>query len=308
MNIIKRLKQYIHYRYSVYSNKNKHLKILEKIENPIFIDGHPDSKNFGDALNVFLVEYLSGKNVFPSKFISNSQYKDEVSYSVIGSVCQWTRENSVVWGSGFIDEKYLEEQFVKPNNVMAVRGPLTRNIYLKQGVECPEVYGDPALLLPLIYNPEIEKKYEVGIIPHYTEIDSEWVKVQRKNKDILFVDIMINSDYQTFVKQIKSCKRILTSSLHGLILCHAYKIPVCHIKLSNNLTGGSFKFNDYLLSVGKPVKEGYEIKMESALSEKLDFDSEPITYDIKPLINSCPFINEDIKKKLLIESSYYEGT
>lgn len=306
---IGRAKSYIKYKYDIYTNRVKHAKILGSIKDPIFVDGHPDSKNFGDALNIFLVEFLSGKNVFPSKYILKTKYNDDLSYSVIGSICQWTREKSVVWGSGFIQDAYSEDSFVKPKRVTAVRGPLTREIYLKNGIECPEIYGDPALLLPLIYNPEnIEAKYEFGIIPHYTEINLPWVKDVQNREDVLFIDIMIGANYEKFVTEIKSCKKIITSSLHGLIFCHAYRIPVSQIKLSNQLTGGDFKFYDYLLSVNKTPHKPIDISTQFISIDHLDFDSEPIRFDIKPLINSCPFILDDIRNQLLIVSDYYENS
>ena len=300
---------YLKYKYNVYTNRRRHLKKLKSLKNPIFIDGHPDSENFGDGLNVFLSEFLSGKNVFPSKFIKDTSYQNEISYSVIGSICQWSREHSVVWGSGFIQASCIEGNFVKPEKVEAVRGPLSRNIYLANGIDCPEIYGDPALLLPLIYNVETgEPQYEYGIIPHYTEMESDWVKEQIKKKEVLFIDIMIGSDYKKFVNQIKSCKRIVTSSLHGLILSHAYHIPVSHIKLSDQLTGGDFKFNDYLLSVNKKQRSPYPINSKSIPIYSLEFDCKPIKIDIKALINSCPFIELEIKEKLLNKSFYYEGS
>lgn len=306
-DIISRIKAFLKYKYDVYQTKKRYSKKIKSLESPIFIDGHPDSKNFGDALNIFLVEYLSKKNVFPSKFISNTKYEGEQSYSVIGSICQWSREKSIIWGSGFISDKYVKEHFTKPYKVNAVRGPLTRNIYLENNVDCPEIYGDPALLMPLIYNPKIDVKYEVGIIPHYTDIDSDWVNEQKNNPNVLFIDIMIACNYEQFVQQIKSCKKIVTSSLHGVILSHAYKIPVCHIKLSDNLTGGDFKFNDYLLSVNKIAKTPVTINSKSTPIDKLDFDSEVIKFDVKPLINACPFIKTNVKEKLLNASNYYES-
>lgn len=309
LNRIKNIPAFLRYKFDLFKNRVKHLSKIRLLINPIFIDGHPDSKNFGDAINISIVEYLSGKNVFPSKFIKNTKFEKSISYSVIGSISQWSRENSIIWGSGFIQESFITESFVKPYKVEAVRGPLTRNIYLNNNIDCPEVYGDPALLLPLMYigKPK-SSRYEYGIIPHYTEINSEWVREQRKRKDVLFINIMIGSDIQKFVDDLISCKKIVTSSLHGLILSHAYKIPVCHIKLSDNITGGDFKFNDYLLSVQKEYRKPFPISTPAISLESLEYDADSIKFDIKPLINSCPFIKSDVKENLLKASAYYEGS
>lgn len=307
--MITKIIKYLRYKFSVFQHKRNFVRKLKVIKNPIFIDGHPDSKNFGDALNITIVEFMSGMSVFPSKFISNSKFKDETSYSVIGSICQWSRSNSQIWGSGFIDKKYLKENFVHPEKIHAVRGPLTRQIYVENGVDCPEVYGDPALLLPLIYNPsQIEKKYKFGILAHYIDVDSEWIQQQKKRNDTLFIDIMIFDDYKKFVDELNSCEVIVTSSLHGLILSHAYQIPVKRVKFSDNLTGGDFKFNDYLLSVGKEMESPIHIADAFFNIESLEFDNKPINFDPKPLILHCPFLNSTKKDELLLKSIYYENT
>ena len=92
---------------------------------------------------------------------------------MIGSIIEsLANKESIIWGSGAMygGEKVLYE---KPKKVLAVRGPLTRKYLLSQGVDCPEVYGDPALLLPKIYNPLIEKKYKLGVIPHNIDFENE---------------------------------------------------------------------------------------------------------------------------------------
>src|SRR5690606_4939611 len=162
----------------------------------IFLDGYPHTKNFGDALNTPLVEFLSEKKVLPSKNISRLLFNffDFENYAVIGSILQWAKENSIVWGAGFISEQL--DTLYKPQAILAVRGPKTREIFKKRGIECPAVYGDPALLLPLLYYPEIQKQYKIGIIPHYVDQNHPWVLKMKERDDVLFIDLMVYSDYK----------------------------------------------------------------------------------------------------------------
>ena len=86
---------------------------------------------------------------------------------IIGSILDRGTKSSIIWGAGLISED--SEPIEIPKKIYAVRGPKTREKLLKSGIDCPEIYGDPALLLPKIYNPKIEKKYELGVIPHYID-------------------------------------------------------------------------------------------------------------------------------------------
>ena len=93
---------------------------------------------------------------------------------------KFTKPNDIVWGSGIIDGRSIGEN---PKKIYAVRGPLTRNKLISKGIKVPEVYGDPALLFPKIYNPinVIEKSHEFGIIPHYADFnDPEILKLLQK--------------------------------------------------------------------------------------------------------------------------------
>ena len=282
-------------------------KQLRSLVNPLYIDGFPESKNFGDALNIFLVNFLSSRSVFASRFLSCTPEKNKTSYAVIGSVCQLSRRQSVIWGAGFIDEQFKQVPFVHPAKVLAVRGPLSRAVYLENGIDCPACYGDPALLLPIIYDTPVEVTYDYGIIPHYVDWDSAWVNQYRNRKDVLIINIMIKDDYVLFVKQLKSCRRIVSSSLHGMILAHAYHIPVCAVKLSEEVQGGDFKFNDYLLSIGKQPIQRTNPQTSQLSIHVLDYDDEPISLDLTPLIASCPFINHEQKQQLMLQSESYYG-
>lgn len=282
-------------------------KKLRSLVNPIFVDGFPESKNFGDAMNITLVKYLSGKDVFPSRFLKQTTQKHATSYAVIGSVCQWSRSQTIIWGAGFIGDEFKTKDFVKPSQVLAVRGPLSRVVYQANGIDCPACYGDPALLLPLIYNPTVEPIYEYGIIPHYVDWDAKWVNKYREDTAMLVINIMLGDNHELFVKQLKSCRKIVTSSLHGLILAQAYGIPVCAIKLSDSVAGGEFKFTDYLLSVGIEPKERINLFEHEIPIENLPYDNAPIHIDLAPLIEACPFIQRDKREYLLSKSRNYYG-
>ena len=136
----------------------------------------------------------------------------------------------VVWGSGKIrpsDPAHIDEA-----TVLALRGPLTG--------ECG-LYADPGLLCGL-YAPELEKRHEVGVISHYIEplphdgrrIDVQW-PVER------------------VIREAAKCERVVSSSLHGLILADSLGIPNLWV-YSDRVVGGGFKFRDYAASFGEWIE------------------------------------------------------
>ncbi len=108
--------------------------------------------NFGDIITPYILKELTDKKI---ERINKSSFYPYEHYLIIGSILDRATKHTIIWGSGLIseDSKPLEH----PKRIFAVRGPKTRAKLLKLGIECPEVYGDPALLLPKIYFPKIEK-------------------------------------------------------------------------------------------------------------------------------------------------------
>lgn len=134
--------------------------------------------------------------------------------------------DATVWGSGIKSFDQIstlgKRRFIQKMDIRSVRGPLTKAALIGCGYNCPEVYGDPAVLMPLIYKPNIEKTNDVGVILHFhqnMEIPSNLKNINIKTKD-----------YQSFVDELCSCKKIISSSLHGIILAEAYGIPAVFIK------------------------------------------------------------------------------
>lgn len=252
--------------------------------------GYCNIPNWGDALNPVLVELLSGRKVQHLEGLFHDRYL------VIGSVLAAANARAEVWGSGFIESgaQVLEP----PRAIHAVRGPLTRAALLQAGIKCPEVYGDPALLLPRFFNPEVPKQFEIGIIPHVVDKGHAWVEEQRHSPGVQIIDV--ESGTWDFVRAVKSCQAILSSSLHGLICADAYGIPNAWMQLSDGLIGGEFKFRDYRLSIGAgepaPINITAETALRAVLSKARHYE---LKIDLRKLLLACPFLSDTLRAEAL---------
>ena len=240
--------------------------------------------NFGDDINAVLVEFFSGKKVIPYQFA----WFPQKHFLCIGSVLQWySSPNAVVWGTGMLQKDFVK----KPKKIYAVRGPKTREVLLKQGIECPMVYGDPALLLPYIYKPKLEKKYKISIVPHAVE-RSFFDNKKDSCNGAHFIDIVHYGSWKNFIDEICSSEVVLTSSLHAVIVADAYGIPNLWCQFSDYIANEDcFKFHDYFASVGKNIIKPYELKVLS-----LDIAKEvtlrtwcPPKIDLSLLLKNSPF-------------------
>ncbi len=247
------------------------------------------SINFGDCLSPYILEKISGK-----KSVYVEQNASIITFMVIGSILGTDVSNSVIWGNGFA-WKYSDTEIVKkPLEICAVRGKLTRIKFLEHGIDCPEVYGDPALLLPKFYNPKPIKKYRLGIIPHI--VDYESVVFHYNNKDVLPEDILIidlrisaENSIEKIIDKILECEKTISGSLHGLIVSNAYGIDSLWVEFSKKIQGDGFKFWDYFSCLDivpylpiQPLKiKGFDYIIN--LIPKAN-----IIIDLELLYDSCP--------------------
>lgn len=249
-------------------------------------------ENYGDALGKYLVEKISGKKVvfaWPKKF----SFFDFIApiHVTIGSILTNVNHKCIVWGSGIITKTTP----IKKATFLAVRGPQTRKYLLALGFDVPEVYGDPALLLPRYYNPKIEKKFKYGIVPHYNDykVVVQWFK---NSSDIHLIDIMTN-DIESKTIEFLQCERIISSSLHGIIVAHSYGIPAVWQKFSDQVFGDDIKFQDYMESVQIPFyqtnikTEAYtDEEMHNLFTQFVALPNPQIIEDLRNgLMEACPF-------------------
>jgi pyruvyltransferase len=251
----------------------------------------PEIKNFGDMISPYLIKEITGKTP-----VLVNEYCFTKYYVISGSIMKRVNRNAVVWGTGIL---HMKDIFKKPKNVYAVRGPLTRKRFLELGYKCPEVYGDPGLLLPLFYKSISTKEYKIGTIPHYADYNQ--VK-KTTDKNILIINVL--KPVEEVIDNIYKCEKTISSSLHGLIISHAYDIPSLWVKFSDNLAGDDSKFHDYLLSVGINPYLPYNLinfvlsqdNLEKIIESERDkiIPSKEIIKNVQNrLLLVCPFKNEN---------------
>lgn len=253
----------------------------------IRILAYPKSRNWGDALPPVLVELLTHKK--PKVFDLREDYSPDdrkPAYLTVGSVLEYCDKNVIVWGSGFIDR---ESQIKgKPKAVCAVRGPLSREKLLELGVNCPEIYGDPALLLPRFYNPTVKKKYKLGIVPHYVDRKNELLQPFFAEDKVKIINMLDREIYEV-VDDILSCEAIASSSLHGLIVADAYNIPSLWLEFSDKIIGKGFKFLDYYKSIGRKESKPFVVTKLINVVQILKNTKSGINIDLDLLQSACPF-------------------
>ncbi len=249
------------------------------------------STNFGDVMGAYLFEkIMQSKPIFKTP---DNACKETV-LMTIGSILQYARTNSIIWGSGIISSR---EQFPQPYLVCAVRGKHTFMRFKKLGYKCPEIYGDPSLLLPRYYSPKVEKKYSLGIIPHYWDYDE--IVYRYKNSDALIINVL--EPIETVVSNILSCQKTISSSLHGVIVSHAYGIPSLNVDFSNKLEGDGVKFMDYYSALDITMNWKYDLSGKTLeikeLSSLVESANQPQVSSIllDQLLKSFPYYDQIIK-------------
>lgn len=293
--------------YGVVHNPNKYKKSISSIHNILSYSPNeclayycwdPSFMNWGDSLNHMLIPLLTRlkpvctNNILPvrQKYSPIQKWVDknnvDVHY-VVGSILSGVSSNAVVWGPGFLHENVSMSE--EPRKICAVRGPLSAEKIDEQFGHTTKTYGDPAVLYSLYYKPNIQKKYKLGIIPHY--VDYQYFKNHYKDTDDVKI-IDIRSRTNSLVDDVLSCDCIASSSLHGLIISEAYRIPTVWMKwVSDSID--DFKYYDYYTSI-RCNREGEVITKDTFADDIISLAELPAHgVDMKKLLDACPFYDKE---------------
>ena len=252
-------------------------RVIFQYENPKY------PENWGDVVGGRIANHIAGRRleVTTDPYVAGK-------ILAVGSVVDMAMPGDIIWGAGCITAKGTGHAG-RRLDVRAVRGPLSREAMHRAGYQVPAIYGDPALFFPEL-KPRKENRNVTarwGVIPHYTDMGhpvlSSW-----ENDGAVIIDIC--SGVEDFIDQLLSVDRVVSSSLHGLIMSDAYGIPNARVSFHDLLFGGDFKFKDYASSVGREDWKAHRVTSSSPLSQldKLPLNDK-IFLDLEPLRGAAPF-------------------
>jgi pyruvyltransferase len=189
--------------------------------------------NFGDLLGPLVVRELlrrSGRStpVAAARLLS------------IGSVLHFAQDGDVVWGSG-INGKTLDAPVTARRlDVRAVRGPRTRAVLAEHGIDAPEVYGDPGLLVSRLWPRDPGRsRTGVTVVPNLHDAPAHRGRPG-------FLDP--RSPVREVLDRIAGSELVVGSSLHGIVVAESYGVPARLV-----LPGAEplFKYEDHYTGSGR---------------------------------------------------------
>lgn len=234
-------------------------------------------QNLGDWLAIPIFDFmLKYYDLNPDKRTSQT-----IHLYTIGSIIMMGFQDACIWGSGILlgepEGTIWKRSKYRKLDIRCVRGPETKRRLEENGYDVNScVYGDPGVLMPLIYKPNISRELEreYSVVLH----------MNKKEESVCNQIDILTDDWKKTIDEIANSKLIISSSLHGIIIAEAYGIPAI---LYNSVEYDDFfKYRDYYYSTGR-----YEFPVCNSIEEALNTTPAPLP-DIKPLqnnlINSFP--------------------
>lgn len=216
--------------------------------------------NFGDELGPMLIRAMLSR-------IGIWEDRDETvgrRLLSVGSVLHFAEHGDAVWGSG-VNGKVPPPQLPSSIDVRAVRGPLTRAVLLNRGIPVPEVYGDPALLLPRLFPQfaEVERGEGTLVIPNFNDLESYAERGAEEGFEVLSP----LGDAEEIISQIARAGFVVATSLHALVLADALGVPSRPLRPAAE---NPFKYLDYYAGTKRA-----DVAFAANLTEALDLGPVP---------------------------------
>lgn len=223
-------------------------------------------RNFGDHLSKIIAACVASEH--------GLTFDDEVSEQKrmlgIGSVLHFAKDGDVVWGSGWNGKMPVEQLTATRLDIRAVRGPLTAKLLSERGFSTPSIFGDPGLLTPRYFRDRfpVDPQTPFIVIPNLND--------RERAADVPNVVSPLRG-WNHVVRAITTARKVVTSSLHGLILAEAFGVPVHLIRFSE--AEHDFKFEDYAQGTGRdrlPVAATLDAALAAPDYPAMHFDEDAL--------------------------------
>ncbi|WP_249158758.1 polysaccharide pyruvyl transferase family protein [Bradyrhizobium tropiciagri] len=230
--------------------------------------------NFGDFLSAVVVDQCLRQ----SGYTRADEASRNARMLAIGSILHYARNGDVIWGSGLNGRAGQENLHpsVTHLDVRAVRGPRTREILQRRGQSVPEVFGDPALLLPHLFPGRFQPRAKVpwAFVPNLHDI-----RLFDPNAANIITPL---GSWNRRIEAILEAEFVLASSLHGLIVAEAYGIPARYVRLSNS--EAEFKYRDYYEGTGR-----FDVEFATSIEQGKEMGGAARPkFNHQPLIDAFP--------------------
>lgn len=281
-----------------------------------------DYLNLGDALSPVMVAAFAGLPVDRRPMASKS-----VRMSCVGTIAHgFEGGDIVVWGTGMSEARRPGQaaagKWAPPPDtrftVAAARGPLTARILAAATGSVATHYGDPVAHLPRFFRPAGPKRHELGVILHLSELDGRALTAGPKATllryrvpaeladDIRLINTLTPvgaGGLEAKLEEILSCKRIVSTSLHGMVIAEAFGIPCLYFSprgdagLSRTDLEAKPRIDrrmvDFYLGVGRRSLTHYAWPHDQPLDwprliGAIDQAWSPLAIDPQPLVDSFP--------------------
>ena len=240
---------------------------------------HSGEVNFGDYLSLYLYKKITGQQ--PTPPIAGQPH-----WVVIGSILgSRLAPGAMIWGSGIMKRNAT---FQRPLRIYSVRGPYTYQRCKELGYECPRIFGDPGLLLPRFYTPKpLVPRYRLGLIFHHLE------RPPPPSAGVRHITLIHQRDddsaTERIVDEIASCDMIYSSSLHGVIVAHAYGIPAVWCQFYAPVGPENTKFLDYYHSIGLTEVNESIVLTGTSFTRAVTFPQPQFPINTDAIWQACPF-------------------
>ena len=166
--------------------------------------------------------------------------------SILEGVVDARRDQPLwVWGSGFIKEGGKVEPTML--RCAAVRGPLTAKRLVSE--VRPQALGDPGVLADRLLRRPVQTRWEIGVVPHYVDLAHPLIgELRDRHSEAIVISPLLSPE--VFVERIASCRAVISSSLHGLIVADSAGVPNMWVEFSDRIIGKGYKYRDYLANFG----------------------------------------------------------